>query len=119
MRGEDGCVDMNERMQIMLGLMPQDAVLLKTQGSSDWLLWCPNSRGYVSEYNPWQAGLYEAKDECPPHSQAVKLAAYVGGWSVQDGTPLAILVDEITRLRSDNATLRAILASVPAPEDDE
>ena len=59
------------RMQVVLGLLPADAVFIVRRGyvvdpdsdnptTVDALLWRPKASGYVSEYNPWQAGLYKA-----------------------------------------------------------
>lgn len=119
------------RMQVVLGLMPADAVFIVRRGyvagatdepcpscdadsgvCVDPLLWRPEANGYVSEYNPWQAGLYTGPKGYKPqgvdpeaHSYVVPVSEYMGGVRVQDDTPVAVLVDEILRLRValDNA----------------
>ncbi len=99
------------RMQVVLGLLPADAVFLVRRGyvadedsenptHVDALLWRPKSSGYVSQYNPWQAGFYSESPN-PTHSRAVRVDKYLSSYPVQDDTPLALLVDEIIRLREE------------------
>jgi hypothetical protein len=61
----------------------------------------------VSESNPWQAGLYTEPTgyqprgvEAEPHSYTVPVSEWMGEKGIQDGTPAAVLVDEIVRLRA-------------------
>jgi hypothetical protein len=104
----------DKRMQVLLELLPADAVFLlrrgkvSTDGDHDTIvpamLWAPKSNGYVSEYNPWQAGFYttseDYKDDNSTHSREMDARQFLGGYRVQDDTPLAVLVDEVVRLRA-------------------
>jgi hypothetical protein len=135
-------VTVDKRMQVVLGLLPADAVFIVRRGyvagafdgpcprcdvdepddmapclCDEWedsgvhvdpLLWAPKSSGYVSEYNPWQAGIYtlpkadyKPRGEDPDaHSYTVLVSEWMGGKVIQDGTAVAVLVDEIVRLRA-------------------
>lgn len=118
-------MSIDPRMQVVLGLLPADAVFIVRRGyvadedsdsptHVDALLWRPKSSGYVSEYNPWQAGLYTPADkdyrprgEDPDaHSYTVPVSEWMGGKVIQDGTPVAVLVDEIIKLRAELAAIK-------------
>jgi hypothetical protein len=126
-------------MQVVLGLLPADAVFIVRRGyvvdtgsetscplcedgecncsggrdedngvRVDPLLWAPKSSGYVSEFNPWQAGIYtppkadyKPRGEDPDaHSYVVPVNEYLSGARIQDDTTLAVLVDEVIRQRA-------------------
>lgn len=94
----------DRRMQVVFELLPEHAIFLHTYDRD--LLWRPNSRGYVSEYNPFFAGLYTSPKSYKPrgedvgdHSYVLDVREWMGGWEIQDETIAAFLVDEILRLR--------------------
>jgi hypothetical protein len=102
----------DERKAIILGLVPRGAVFLRRK--SGGVLWRPRAADYVVESNVWLAGLYDPatveKDYGPgksEHSHMIEAAERLAAWGAPDGTVVALLVDEIVRLREANDLLRA------------
>jgi hypothetical protein len=116
----------NPRTQVLLSLLPPGAVFRHTYAED--ALWRPDSSGYVNERDPLRAGLYEpdgyyapwaAPDERPnDHSFTVDAAETLREYVVQDGTTLALLIDEVIRLRTQLAA-PSLRAWSPAPAANE
>jgi len=94
----------HERKEIILGLLPAGAVFLRRK--SGGFLWRPKCANYVDESNIWLAGLYDpAKVEKDygmgksEHSQVIDAAERVAAWGAADETVVALMADEIGRLR--------------------
>lgn len=98
----------DERKTIILGLLPPGAVFLRRK--SGGFLWRPKNSNYVEESNVWLAGLYDPAaaerdygDGKSEHSRMIDAAERVSAWGAPDGTVIALLADEIGRLREQLA----------------
>lgn len=96
------------RMQVIIDMIPADAPLFRvTHGNP--LYWRPNSSGYVSEYNPFWAGLYPHSTHYAgksDHSREVEAVDALRGISVPDGCLMAMLVDALTQTRAELAKVK-------------
>lgn len=123
------------RTQVLLSLLPPGAVFRHCY--SDDSLWRPDNRGYVNERDPLRAGLYQPDGYYAPwaptdkrlndHSFTIDAAEYLRKYTAQDGTTLALLIDEVLQLRAradmatrqiTDATIRLARALGYSDEDD-
>lgn len=92
-----------ERLKVVQGLVPTGVVFLRCYNRD--ALWSPKSIGYTN--NIWAAGFYDPKhvDYLPcgenrgGHSFTHDVQELLHSADLQDDTILAVLVDEIIRLR--------------------
>jgi hypothetical protein len=105
-------------------LIPEGAVLLQCTHNDAW--WCSNGQGYT--LSMLDAGLYDpASSWASNHpfygehkrgDHSVKWVAVEHIDEPRPGSIVELMAKRISELESEVATLRAILASVPAPEDE-
>lgn len=117
----------DERMKIVLDLLPSDAVTICARDAGG--LWAPGGCGYV--FDIWTAGIFDPSDahairfsdvgehRWRDHSYTETFAATLGRRTIQDGTIIAALVDEIARLRAeiDALTLLSLMVADVSPEE--
>ena len=102
---------MPARTLVLVGLIPHGVVLRHAYGED--ALWRPDCIGYVNERDPLRAGLYEpdahyapwapASERISDHSFTIDAADCLSAYGVQSGTTLALLIDEIIKLREQLA----------------
>jgi hypothetical protein len=113
----------DDRREVALSLLPSDAVFLSDYATGS--LRGPALDRYVG--SAWTAGVFDPRDtdasqyrargERPSDlSYTVPVAERVG--EVKAGTPVAVLVDEVTRLRAALARLRPRVSITQADVDE-